>query len=525
MLINGSTPTLGEMGLERLKPPDGGTLPLGGGQWALPHYQTFVSFMNMMSRTYWWTFDEALRDSQQNSDAMRNDIVIREALSARYQTVTAMEWMLEPQNKQDQSQKFWAHKLTKIIEEIPYIQQFKRNLLEAIFFGKYGIQPLYKWDYSTGYKRMTVPKWYPVHGDKIVFKWDGTPGILVNPAYANTIKTEYTERGHAHFLTPEEEEAFIWHEFEPEDAHFYKPEYAGTVHGTGYRGRIYWWWWLRQNVQRFMMNFLKKAGNGYVLVGYPSGNDPARNAAKTAVEGQEGNNVIYVPTNFRDGETIDKVITHVPVHMTGAQMQWTVITGINELIKLAIKGENLTSEAKATGIGSGLGEQHGMSKDDRAKYDAIDLETPMQKLVRNLNKFNCPFNPCPKYVHLADKRNPKEVIEASTTAMDNGLAVPEAWFRDQLGIPAPIGNEPVLTRIQPMQPTAVGNTPAGVPMAGPGGPAIPGGPPQQVPQQAITNGPTQMSRDYFEEVVKLEMKQDLESVRKILNRVPSRWNW
>ncbi len=489
-LVNATQPTLSEMGLDRLRPPEGGTLPLNGGQWALPHYQTFVSFMNMMSRTYWWTFDEALRDSQVNSDAMRNDIVVREALSSRYETVVSLESMLEPQNKQDKAQVFWAEKLTRILKDIPYVQQFKRNLMEAVFYGKYGVQPLCKWDYSLGYKRMVIHRWYPVHGDKIVFKWDGTPGILINASYSS-VSSEYTERGPAHFLSPEEEEAFIWHEFEPEDAHFYRPEFAGTVHGTGYRGRIYWWWWLRQNVQRFMMNFLKKAGNGYLLVGYPSGNEVAKGAAKTSIEGQEGNNVIYVPTNFRDGETIDKVITHVPVHMTGAQMQWTVITGINELIKLAIKGENLTSEAHPTGIGSGLGEQHGMTKDSRTKYDATDLETPMQKVVRFLNKYNCPFNPCPTYVHLADKRNPEEVMKSTGTAMDLGLAVPEAWFRDQLGIPAPVGNEPVLARIQPMSPTAVGQVPVGVPMAGPGGPGAqpPGGQPPQGPPQQQQVGP------------------------------------
>lgn len=475
MNMTGSVPTLQEMGVERLIPPVNGSLPLGGGNWTLPHYLTFISFMNTMSRSYWWTFDEALRDSQTNSDAMWNDIVVRGAVNDRIRVPCTMEWMINPQDKQDKAQKFWANKLTEIVRQIPYLQQFKRSLMSSVFFGKYGVQPLCKWDYSLGYKRMIIKDWYPVHGDKIVFKWDGTPGILINPSYKEK-SWEYTERGPAHFLSPEEEELFIWHEFEREDAHFFRPEYAGTVHGSGYRGRIYWWWWLRQNVQRFMMNFLKKAGNGYLLVGYPAHNPASKDAAQSAIEGQEGNNVVYAPVNFRDGETIDKIVTHVPVHMTGAQMQWTVITGINELIKMAIKGESLTSEAKATGIGSGLGEQHGMTKDDLAKYDATDLETPMNKLIRFLNKYNCPFNPCPVYSHLADKRNPKEVMEATDRAMDNGLAVPEAWFRDELGIPAPVGNEPVLARIQPMQGTAVGNVPVGVPMAGPSGPN-----PQQPP--------------------------------------------
>jgi len=484
MNSNGVVPTLGEMGIERLQPPPGGHLTVNGGMWTMPHYQTFVSFMNTMARSYWWTFDEALRDSQTNSDAMRNDLVIRDALSARYRPVCLLEWQLEAQDKADKMQVGWANKLTNVIKDIPYFQQLKRNLMEAVFFGKYGVQLLLKWDYSLGYKRCVVRRWYPVHGDKIVFKWDGTPGILVNAAYRGT-ETQWTERGPAHFLSPDEERSFIWHEFEPEDASYYKPEFAGSIHGSGMRGRIYWYWWIRQNVQRFMMNFLKKAGNGYLLVGYQRGNVPEKTAAQAAIEGQDGNNVIYVPINIREGETLDKVVTHVPVQMTGAQMQWTVISGINELIKSSILSETATTEASNTGLGSDIGEQHGITADDRVKYDAQDLETPLQRMVNTLNGFNCPMNPPPRLTHLCDKRNPKETTEAVMAGMQVGLAVPENWFRDQLGIPKPIDNEPVLAQIQPMQSTAVANTPAGTPMVGQPGPAPVAGGQQQPPAGAI----------------------------------------
>jgi hypothetical protein len=480
MNTNGTVPTLGEMGIDRLQPPDGGSLTINGGMWTMPHYQTFVSFMKTMARSYWWTFDEALRDSQTNSDAMRNDLVVRDALTSRYRPVCLLEWQLEPLEKADMLQVAYANKLTNVIKDIPKLQQFKRCLMEAVFFGKYGVQTLTKWDYSLGYKRCVIKDWYPVHGDKIVFKWDGTPGILVNAAYRGT-ETEWTERGPAHFLTPEEQRGFIWHEFEPEDSSYYKPEFAGTIHGSGMRGRIYWYWWLRQNVQRFMMNFLKKAGNGYLLVGYPAANVAAKAAAQTAIEGQDGNNIIYVPTNMREGETIDKVVQHVQVSMTGAQMQWTVISGINELIKASIMGETATTEASNTGLGSDIGEQHGITSDDRVKYDAQDLEWPMQRLTNLLNSYNCPLNPPPRYTHLADKRQPEQTMKAVQVAMQVGLAVPENWFRDQLGIPKPIDNEPVLAQIQPMQPTAMGNTPAGTPMVGQPGPAgpMPPGQPQQ----------------------------------------------
>ena len=218
------------------------------------------------------------------------------------------------------------------------------------------------------------------------------------------------------------------------------------------------------------MAFLKKAGNGFVLVGYPASNPAAKAASMASIESQEGNNVMYVPVNDRDGQTIDKVVTHVPVHMTGAQMQWTVVTGINEMIKSCILGESLTTQSANTGLGSNLGEQHGITADDRTKYFAQDLEFPLQKLVNILNKKNCPFNPPPKYKLLADKRNPAEVMDAVDKAMSWGIAVPQAWVQDQLGIPTPIGNEPTLAVIQPMQATAVGATPSGTPMVGPAGP-------------------------------------------------------
>lgn len=471
---------MGEMGLEGLRVPPGGSKPLNDGLWELPHYETFSSFMNLASRSYWWSFDEALRDSQCNSDAMWNDLSIRDPLNARQRPVVLLEWTLTAQNEANQSEKAWAKRLTQIIKEIPYLQQLKRCLLDAIFFGKYGVQLLCKWDYSLGYKRMVITNWYPVHGDKIVFKWDGTPGILVNATYRNS-QVEFTERGPAMFLSRQEQrDGFLFHKFEPEDSSYYKPEFAGTVYGSGMRGRVYWYWWLKQNLQKYLMNFVKKVGNGFLIVGFNASNPNAYASAKKAIESQEGNNVLYVPINNQSGDTIEKVVTHVPISMTGADFQWTIITGINEMIRQTLLGEDLTTQSSPTGLGASTGEQHGMTADERVKYDATDLDTPMQCLTTMLNRWNCPWNPSPFYNSLADKRNPKEVLDAANFGLDAGLPIPQSWVADQLGIPNAINNEPVLARVQPMQATAVGNTPAGTPMAGPSGPA---GPPQAQPQQ------------------------------------------
>lgn len=489
--MNGTVPTLGEMGLLRqLDPGPSGSMPLNGGEWTLPHYQTFVAFMNTTARTYWWTFDEALRDSLCNSYAMRNDLVIREALSARYRSVVTCERMWKPKNHTDQIQVAAAKKVQGIIDEIPYVQQLLRCWMEATFFGKYGVQLLCKWDKNPNVRRMVVYDWFPVHGDKIVYKWDGTPGVLINPSYTQK-SWEYTELGPAHFYTPEEQQGFIVHHFEPEDSSYYQPEFAGSVKGSGYRGRLYWWWWLRNNAQKFVMNFLKKAGNGFLLVAYNMSNPAAKAASQRAIEGHDGNNVIYVPVNIKEGEKLDNVIQPVQMQMNGAQLMWTIITGINQLIRMSILGESLTTEAQDTGLGSNLGEQHGMTGDERKKYDATDLETPMQQLTNMLYLYNCPTIPPAKFSFLIDKRNPKETMEAVGMAMQVGLPVPQGWFQDELGIPSPEKNEPVLAQIQPMQATAVENTPAGTPMAGQAGGGQPPQAGQPLPPPPGPSGPPQ----------------------------------
>ena len=164
-LGTGTTPTMGEFGLDRLKPPVDGSLPLNGGLWTMPHYETFVAFMNQATRTYWWSFDEALHDSTCNANAMWNDLTIRDPLSSRQRPVALLEWNIEPLNQGNKLEVACAAKLTNVLKDIPMFQQMKRCLLDAMFFGKSGVQLLMKWDYSLGYKRAIISDWYPVHGD------------------------------------------------------------------------------------------------------------------------------------------------------------------------------------------------------------------------------------------------------------------------------------------------------------------------------------------------------------------------
>lgn len=467
-------PSLTESGYPRSDPPANQQLPAGGGKWIAPHYLQFNTFLNWVSRTYYWTHDEALRDSACNAEAMWRDLVISTAIRDRQRPVCQLEHQFEPRDPSDPQQKDLANDLNDIFEDIPRFQDMKLALLEAIWLGRAGVQVVCHWPSDVVYPRdmMFIRDWSPVHGDSIVFKFDGQAGIMCNNMLLGKPQVERIESrgGCAYFLTPKEEEVFLVHEFEPMAAPFFHTELAGQVHGSGYRGRVYWYWWLKHNLMKILMDFVRKAGNGFFLAGYAPGNRTELANMRTALEQQSGQPNIYVP--MEQGRDFDEILKHLPVSLQGADFQWEVINGLNDLIRNAILGEIGTTRGMATGLNSSQGDQHGITADERVKYDAEALEFPLQKLTNMICKYIRPGVRPPKFRFLADKRNPGEIMEAATFFAQMGGALPKTWVQEQLGIPDPQPGEETIGIVQTQQAVAMGGgTPAGVPMAGPAGPA------------------------------------------------------
>ncbi len=472
-----------EEGFPHADPLVGGQIAPGGSKWITPHADQYVSMLNMLSRTYYWTHDEALRDSGVcNTDAMWADLVISTAIRDRQRPVVQLEWQLECRNPSDPEEKKWAQIVKEILDDIPNFQQLRRCLLDAIWWGRAGVQFVCDWDYSQGERRIAIRKWEQIHGDTLVFKFDGTVGYLVNSQLAGKPGTSVIEGrgGYAKFLTPDEDQCVLVHEFEPMASDFYRPEMAGSIKGTGYRGRVYWYWWMKHNLMRILFDFVRKVGNGFFLAGYAAGNRTELEALQTSLESQTGKPIIYVPVD--GNRTLKDTLEHLPVSLQGADFQWTVINALNGLIRDAILGNSMANKAAPVGIGGSQGDHMGMTDDERVKYDAKDLEAPLQKLVNMIYKNIAPHVRPAKFTHLADKRQPGEIMESANWFMQAGGGVPKPWAQEQLGIPEPNEGEEVLSLVQAQQATALQGTPAGVPQAGPGGPAPGmdgGGQPQQ----------------------------------------------
>lgn len=462
-------------------PPGLGSPPPNNGEWTVPFYQNFAAIYNLMSRTFSYTFDDAIKDSLLNAKVMRNDYIIRPAISRRIRPVAQLDWQLEPVDGSNQRLVENAQLLTKIMQRIPRFQQLKRWLLEDRFFGRSGVQLLTGWDvnYQTQRREAIIRDWVPTHPDSIVFRYDGVPGILVNPTEFKG-ETAITQRGLAHMFTPDELEWFIWSEFEPEAMDFFSADMAGAVHGLGYRGTLYWIWWLREKLTSILMGFAEKVATGITIFYYEQSNAKSQAEVAAAATSQIGNNVYLFPRN-RDGATpySGPGIQRIEVSMAGAEFLTSIWNLCNGFMEQAILGEVATTQSMPGGIGSTAADQHGITADERVKYDANDLEYPIQRLVNALNRWNCPGDPPPMYKHLVDKRNPLEFVQSVQFAYEMGLDISENQIRDELGLPKPQPGEAVLSKIQAMQPAAVGMLPQGMPMSAPAGPAGPTGQPEQ----------------------------------------------
>ncbi|HYE79878.1 MAG TPA: hypothetical protein VEI97_17985, partial [bacterium] len=244
----------------------GPSLPPGEGKWAIPQHATFASIVNSIARTYRYTHDEALKASRSNALAVRRDPVVMDALRSRQIPTAQLPWHIEAENDQDTAQAEAQAEMTAIIEAIPRFQDLKMHLLEALWYGRYGVQLRWGWSFTSGKKRLMVKAHHPVNGDKLRFKFSGRVGILVHST--EQADTEPTDLGRCHFLTPDERKQFIVHRHEPEDVDFFEPDLAGGIHGVGIRSRIYWFWWLRSQVTTWLMDYLERVGAGGFTIYY-----------------------------------------------------------------------------------------------------------------------------------------------------------------------------------------------------------------------------------------------------------------
>ncbi len=455
-------------------------MPPNLGDWALRHTFTFVGIAGSQAKVY-RPSDEAIRDSFDNAQFMRNDITVMECVEMRQRAVALLDWSIEPEDAQDAEQVAVADTLTKILKKIPRFMQYRENLLHATWYGKYGIQ--HKWGYRwvAGKMRPMPLKWLPVSGDKIVYRYDDGmtdhrpdqigirvgAGIYSGPDLRNSLqnemksqgfrgKIESTDHGLAYFLDTWERTLLAVHKYRIEDGEYHDPSHAGRIHGVGVRSVLYWTWYQKQETLANLMEFLERSATGTELWYYPMGNKQAHDAMEKAAQEKIGNgrNIVLVPRPLgEDGQQYG--VEHVEPGMAGAEQIKSIITEyFGHAIKRYILGQTLTTEASATGLGSSLADIHLDTFMQIVRYDAMLLEeTITTDLLDPLKKLGFPKHANVDYQIRIHTREPDadQIIEAMMKAYDMGLRLDAQQLRDLIGSPKPEKDAEVLDKMEQMK--------------------------------------------------------------------------
>lgn len=121
----------------------------------------------------------------------------------------------------------------------------------------------------------------------------------------------------------------------------------------------------------------------------------------------------------------------------------------------AVLGQTTSSEAKATGMGSGIADLHGEVRHDILRSDARQLAgTLTRDLIYPLIALNSPrvdsYRRCPRWVFdLGESEDLVKYAEALPKLVGVGFKIPRAWGHDKLRIPEPVDDEDVLALPRP----------------------------------------------------------------------------
>jgi hypothetical protein len=458
-------------------PVDPRGLPPGAGQFLVPPQFTFNSLANTGAQAFQIRFDNALRASRENAWRMRLDPMIDGCLEARTTPTALLTTSVKPLDDDDPQQLAAAKRQQRLLARMPRRTEFRRWLVkEGLFVGRAGAQVTYDWtlDRETG-RMMCYPSGYRLlNGDKLQFKWDGRAGVSVNSMspLASHPNCEMLDGFPVYFPTREERMGLVVHRSFSEDADFYRPWFAGSIHGTGLRGKLYWMWALKSQLWQMSIEFLQWFARGLTVYYYEHGNDAHRQVIEDAVKSQNGATAMMYPVWNRVGAGganeayYPKPFDHIQVPTSSPQFLQNLITQyLDDLIRFVILHQSLTTSAEATGMGSGVANAHQNTFDNLVKLDATVLDdTETEEILAVMYATNEPGIPCGRVFSQVDSPNVDQLMTAAKTIVELGGTVAAQPLKEAAGLPEEKQGDTVLGGMQAQQPAAVGAVPDGMPM-------------------------------------------------------------
>ena len=218
--------------------PDGKAFRSG---FALPPVLTFSGIVNAVTKSFSSRWDEALRNSRDDARAMYRDAAIWAMLQERWAPTVTLSWQLEPEDNKSNVQKAVVDEMTKIINRIPHKIKLKQSLIKCGWYGHAGANLCWGRKPVSGEDKQLIVNHVPINGDKIIYRFDGDPCILVHSGYVVELEKRHaeivrTDRGNALSLRdPYWRQQVAIAVYEQDDADFMEPEARrGRDRGPGH---------------------------------------------------------------------------------------------------------------------------------------------------------------------------------------------------------------------------------------------------------------------------------------------------
>ena len=443
--------------------PDGQPIKSQGGplpydDYAIPHVITFQQIIGTAQRAYWHDkFDEALRDDRRNALAMRNDPQLMSLLQERILNTASLKWHLEPEDDKDAYQADITKAMTKIVKGIPRLRRMYRDLMEAVWYGKYAVQIKWTWETMNDVlSYLTVAKHTRVNGDKIGHRWDGTPYILVNATEAAILPDSasiYTTAGGTGVLIEGTwRERFIFHYHNPDDMDFFQQaDMAEAIYGVGVRSRCYFLWWLKQEYISWLAEYLERVGLGMTIWYYDLGNAAMKQAVEVEAKNNSRRSNLILPripgTAGRGSPGVDRIETPASGSVILIELQ----KHLESQMERFIVGQQASARSETAGMGT-----HDTSMQESTQYkitcsDAESLSETLTGsarepgLISTIQRFTFPDADFKiRHVFDVDKPDPKERLEAAKTIVDMGGEIKTSEVLAAAGFSKPEENDDTL---------------------------------------------------------------------------------
>lgn len=465
------------MDLERRGRPGGGLLgadgqPIRRGSpedgFTVPHAAQFASITSNGQGSYWHNqYDEAMRDSRENAVAMRHDAFLMALLYERKYATVSLRWHIEVDDDRDPVQKAVRDGLTRIIRRIHRFDTMTFYLLEAIWYGRYAAQ--LKWDWKTldlpsltdprrkeKRKALTVTGHIPINGDKIGHHFDGTPYIMINPAFSSNLKNAEiqttTSGAHGLYLRGSWRWRYIVHKHDVIDADYFDSPAADSIHGIGVRHVLYWLDWLRKEWLSDITDWVQRTGMGIRLWYYQGGNAKSREAVEKAAREQTDRTNLLIPRYAQNGNASEGV-EFVDTSSTGADLLLRLQQHIEDVQERFVIGQSVSSGGGDEKWHGGMG-RASIAKDTKQQIVAFDAgnlaETYTQDLVSVIQRWTYTEPEArdvdARFVFDVDQPEPEKVLNAVRTFVaDLGGKVREDSVRSALGFDPPQEGDAVIS--------------------------------------------------------------------------------